>query len=461
MGAVPETMTRSPTRTALLNPKVGSKGLPDETFLRSMRESYPAIGLGKGRGPPDPDQSRPSSLLVQTTFQYPHPVYMRALRPPSFVAIVVAGVLALTATGEPLARAQSVDETEEQAEDAGRQAEVAAGLVDTALAERSEIEASLAVSIARISDLAAELSIVSSSLDTLRTQIAFADTELSGIKTDIETHAVDAYMTALVGSSVAFVGSSTVEEAMVAGQVVGDVVNEGTARVNELVTKRDALERMQEDFRVQQDRVEALKADVDAEIEHLASLYDQADAAVGQAIREANAADAAHRAALDAVDAAQAREAERRRQEERAPATTTPQPDPEPPPATTTPPSGETTTTDGGGGGRVDWDFPPAIEQWRSLVAVYFPSNRVDEALAILECESLGDPDAYNPYSGASGLFQFLPSTWASTSPKAGFSGASPFDPEANTGTAAWLANRYHELGQGYWAPWSCRRVLG
>jgi hypothetical protein len=384
---------------------------------------------------------------------------MRALRPPSLVAIVIAGALALTTTGEPLARAQSVDESEQQAEEAGRQAEVAAGLVDTALAQRAEIEAQLAVTIARISDLAAELSLVSSSLDTLRTQIAFADTELSGIKTDIETHAVDAYMTALVGSGVTFVGSSTVEEAMVAGQVVGDVVNEGTARVNELVTKREALEQLQDDYRVQQERVEALKTEVDAEIENLASLYDQADAAVGQAIREANAADAAYRGALDAVDAAQAREAERRRQQERAPATT-PQPDPGPAP-TTTQPGAVTTTDGGGGGGEGDWDFPPVIEQWKSLVEAYFPSSRVEEALAILQCESLGDADAYNPYSGASGLYQFLPSTWASTSPKAGFSGASPFDPEANIGTAAWLANRYQELGQGYWAPWACRRVLG
>jgi soluble lytic murein transglycosylase-like protein len=101
------------------------------------------------------------------------------------------------------------------------------------------------------------------------------------------------------------------------------------------------------------------------------------------------------------------------------------------------------------------------VERWRSLAAAYFPGNRVDEALAIIGCESLGDPDAYNPYSGASGLFQFLPATWASTSPKAGFSGASPFDPEANMGTAAWLANRYADIGQGYWSPWSCRRVLG
>jgi hypothetical protein len=385
---------------------------------------------------------------------------MRALRPLSLVALVAAGAMALTLGGEPAARAQSVGESEQQAEEAGRRAEAAAGLVDTALAERAGIEAELAVSIARISDLSAELSIVSSSLDTLRTQIAFADSELSGIKTDLETHAVDAYMTALVGSGVTFVGSSTVEEAMVAGQVVGDVVNEGTARVNELVTKRGALEKLQADFRAQEARVGALKAEVDGEIEHLASLYDQADAALGQAIREASAADAAYRGALNAVDAAQAREAERRRQQERAPATTTPQPDP-PAPTTTAPPETTPTSDDGGGGEEKDWDFPPVIEQWRSLVATYFPASRVDEALAILQCESLGDPDAYNPYSGASGLFQFLPSTWASTSPKAGFAGAGAFEPEPNVGTAAWLAGRYQELGQGYWAPWSCRRVLG
>lgn len=388
---------------------------------------------------------------------------MRALRPLPLVVLVVAIALVVLTAGGALAHAQSVDETEEQAEKKGRQAEVAAGLVDSAVADRAGIEAELAVSMARISDLAAELSLVSSSLDTLRTQIAFADTELSGIRTDIETHAIDAYMTALAGPGVTFVNSSTVEKAMVAGQVVGDVVNSGTARVNELVTKRDALEKLQADYRVQEEQVAALKAEVDAEVEHLAALYDEADTAVGQAIREANAADAAYREALSAVEAAQAREAERERQQERAPTTSTPPPNlgADPTPTTTAPPETTSSTDGGGGGGGENWDFSPVIEQWRPLVQAYFPSNRVDEALAILECESLGDPDAYNPYSGASGLYQFLPSTWASTSPKAGFSGASPFEPEANVGTAAWLANRYHELGQGYWAPWSCRRVLG
>lgn len=78
----------------------------------------------------------------------------------------------------------------------------------------------------------------------------------------------------------------------------------------------------------------------------------------------------------------------------------------------------------------------------------YFPADMVEPALRIIQCESLGDPDAYNPYSGASGLFQFLPGTWAVIAPKAGFSGVSVFDPEANIGAAAWLTAYYESLGR-------------
>jgi peptidoglycan hydrolase CwlO-like protein len=389
---------------------------------------------------------------------------MRALRSLTLLALFSSFALGVATVDHHTARAQTIDESEQEAEAAERQAEAAAGLVDTAVVRRAEIESELAVSIARISDLSAQLSAVSSDLDSLKSQIAFGDAELNGIEADIEIHAIDAYMDALVGPGVSFVNSANVEQAMVTGQVVGDVVTAGAARVNELVVRREALEDLQADYRVQQDRVTALRARVDTEIEHLAALYDEADAAVGNAVREANAADAAHREALNAVDAAQAREEERRRQEERAPGTTTPPPEEEEDTPTTTTAPEAPDTTDGGGDGNDGgggWDFPPSVEQWRSLVQAYFPSSRVDEALAILQCESLGDADAYNPYSGASGLFQFLPSTWASTSPQAGFSGASVFDAEANTGTAAWLANRYQELGKGYWSPWSCRRVLG
>lgn len=385
---------------------------------------------------------------------------MRALRIRP-LALAVAVAVASLVVGGSLALAQTVDEAEQDAELAQQQAEVASGLVDAAVAQRGEIEAELATSITRINELAAELSRVSAGVDTLQTQIGFADTELSGIQVALETHAVDAYMTALASPGVTFVNSSNVEEAMIAGQVVEDVVSSGLAQVDQLVVKRDALERLQIALTDQQAKVAALKDEVDAEVEHLAVLYDEADAEVGRAVREAAVADAAYREALSAVDAAQAREAERRRQEERSASGPPPTTEPDPgagSPTTTAPP--EPTTTDGGSGGGGGWDFPPAVEQWRSTVASYFPAGRVDEALRIIQCESLGDSDAYNPYSGASGLFQFLPSTWASTAPKAGFPDSSPFDPSANIGAAAWLAGRYQALGQGFWAPWSCRRVL-
>jgi peptidoglycan hydrolase CwlO-like protein len=390
---------------------------------------------------------------------------MRALRPLIALALVLLALTTAVGWPDP-AVAQTVEEAEQEANAAERQADAAAGLVDAAVARRSDLEAQLAASITRINDLAAELSEVSSSLDSLAAQIAHGEAEMSGIESDIELHAVDAYMTALAGPGMSFVNSDNVEQAMVTGQVVGDVVNSGAARVNELIARRDALEGLRQDYEVQQEQVSELKAEVDAEIENLAALYDEADAAVGQAVRDANTADAEFREALSAVDAAQAREEERRRQAERPTTTTTAPAPPDEDDATTTtttsaPPEPTTTTDDGGGGGGGTWDFPPAVERWRSLASAYFPGSRVDEALAIIDCESLGDPDAYNPYSGASGLFQFLPATWASTSPKAGFSGASPFDPEANIGTAAWLANQYGNLGQGYWSPWSCRRVLG
>jgi hypothetical protein len=61
-------------------------------------------------------------------------------------------------------------------------------------------------------------------------------------------------------------------------------------------------------------------------------------------------------------------------------------------------------------------------------------------------CESGFSPFAHNP-SGASGLFQFLPSTFRST-PYAGFSIWSPY---ANALAAGWM----HERGRG--GEWVCQ----
>ncbi len=380
---------------------------------------------------------------------------MRSLRLlTAFLALAL--VASVVTPGVPFARAQSTEDAQDAADEAERRADAASGLVDEAVTNRNEIEADLTVSITRMNELAAELSLVGANIDRISAEVGFADVELAGIQQDIESQAVSAYMTVVASPTVNVVNSRSVEEAMVASKVVEDVVADGRETVGELSQKKNSLRQLQETFLSQQDEYTQLQAEIDAEVEHFTELYEQADARVAQLIRDAEEADRQYRAALTALQVAEAKEAERARQENRPPPTTTPS-SPTTTSGNTTTSNGNTTTTSGGGG---SWNHPPAVEQWRPLVTQYFPSHRVEEALRIINCESNGDPNAVNPYSSASGLFQFLPSTWVTTAPQAGWAGYSVFHPEANVSSAAWLANRFEELGSYYWQPWSCRRVL-
>ncbi len=66
--------------------------------------------------------------------------------------------------------------------------------------------------------------------------------------------------------------------------------------------------------------------------------------------------------------------------------------------------------------------------------ADHYGQPRAD-MLRVAQCESVLDPNAVNPASGVSGLFQFLPSTWATTP----YADEDIFDPEANAYAAAWM----------------------
>lgn len=383
---------------------------------------------------------------------------MRFLRP--FSALLAISLLvSMVATDGTLALAQSTEDAEDAVDEARDRARAASGFIDEAVANREEIERQLADSIARLNELTSQLSIVGANIDRIASQVGYADVELAGIQADIEDQAVDAYMTVVSSPSVSVVNSGTVEQALVASSVVEDVVADGRLTVSQLVAKRRELTELQETYLADQEQYREIQQEVDEEVANYTSLYEQADADVAEAIREAETADRAYRAALTAVEVAKAKEEERQRQENRSSTTPTTAPtSPTTAPPTTTSPTPSSTS---GGGGSGPWNHPPSVEQWRSLVQQFFPSNRVEEALRVIDCESNGDPEAVNPYSGAAGLFQFLPSTWATTSPNAGYAGSSPLDPEANVATAAWLANHYQELGYSYWHPWSCKRTLG
>lgn len=72
------------------------------------------------------------------------------------------------------------------------------------------------------------------------------------------------------------------------------------------------------------------------------------------------------------------------------------------------------------------------------------------QLLRVAWCESRYNPSAYNA-SGASGLFQFMPRTWAANSVRAGYSGASVWDPVASANTAAYMFS----IGQA--GQWTCK----
>src|SRR5207237_4497140 len=74
-----------------------------------------------------------------------------------------------------------------------------------------------------------------------------------------------------------------------------------------------------------------------------------------------------------------------------------------------------------------------------------------EQLLRVAWCESRYDPGAYNASHGDSGLFQFIPSTWAANSARLGYAGASAFDPVASANVAAWMFSR------GSASLWTCR----
>jgi soluble lytic murein transglycosylase-like protein len=367
-------------------------------------------------------------------------------------------LLLLTLVLAPLVASAQVEL--EQAEGAKEQAD---GLVTVALANRTEVEAQLLATLESYQDLAFELSSVSADLARLSDLVDMTGTALEAARQSVDRQGVEAYMQALSLPGGIFWGSDSIEDAMVAQRTLAILAGVDEDEAAALaVSERDlqALDqRYQADFR----RVESLAVQVEAEAARLQELFTMADLTVALAIGDALAADAAYRSALDEVEQARKAEEELERQAERSTTTTLTTAGVSTPvvttPAVTTPGVTSSTSTAPASTtipGGISRPLKPAVEQWRSLVASYFDPVMVDQALSIIQCESLGDPNAYNPYSGASGLFQFIPGTWAVTSVKAGFGGSSVFDPEANIASGAWLSSYYGAAGRNPWTPWHC-----
>ncbi len=363
--------------------------------------------------------------------------------------------------GAPSARATTVTEAEQRADQAEVAKENAYAVVSEAAENRAEIEAQLFDALNRYDAAVTALAAANRSLELVGRALVAAEADSVGVSAELSDQIVAAYMQAVLTPGSIVVGTDTIEQAMVVDHVFSAGQTDNLAQLDQLTVQQSDLVRLRSEHEAERARVEQLEAELAAETENLEQVFAQADSELAAAYRRAADADAAYRAALSDVDRARAAE-EQRRQDEQTSTTT----------AVATPGAtggdddgvATTTTTTTSTSPPPNDDPPPGIrpevERWRSTVAAYFPASRVDEALLIIQCESLGDPDAVNAFSGASGLFQFLPSTWAVASLGAGVSDASVLDPAANTAAAAWLFGYYEANGRDGWSPWACRYYL-
>jgi soluble lytic murein transglycosylase-like protein len=387
-----------------------------------------------------------------------------------FAALIVVSTL-LSGVTPVLAQ---VDEAERRARETSEEVDTAYAVVSEAVANAREVEAALFIALDEYQIAAVDLAAASIRLDQVTRSLTFADAEAVAAEQTLHSHTVTAYMEAVTSTASIVLDTGTVEDALVVGQVVRESQTNALSTLSDLLAQRNELERLRADHAIELVQVETLQQSLASRTAELQELFIAANAEVAAAFTMASAADAAHRAALDDVDRALAEEEAARR----AATTTTTRPDTTttaPPTTTTTPPPATTaaddttttttlatttTTTSAPAGSWPPIPISDRVLAWRPVLEQYFAADLVLDSMVIMQCESLGDPDALNPYSGASGLFQFMPGTWAVASVKAGVGDRSVFDGEANIIAAAWLAEYYRTNSGDPWRPWTCRSHL-
>ncbi len=304
----------------------------------------------------------------------------------------------------------------DEAEDAEAESDSARSSVRTQRAQLSETGAALAIAFGEYRARTEELEALTLTIATVREEVQVIERTLAAARDQALDQAVEVYTSAVAGTGLfsLFVGSSPADAVIAAG-VLDDLAQAERSHVANYVALRSDLDRRKAELDTRQGEMAEVRAVAESTKLDLEVLYAEVAEELAAAEARVRAADAAYAEALDAI------EKERRR-----------------------------------------LAMLRGAESWRSLVEIYFPEDLVQEALAIIQCESRGNTDAVNPTSGASGLFQFLESTWSWASVEAGFPGASRFDPEANTAAAAWLVDASIQTNHqwGRWGHWACRRVV-
>ena len=400
------------------------------------------------------------------------------------LAVSVFSLLASSVIGlvTPVRAQTGVDEATREAEQAADAVDSAYEIVDAAVSERDAIEDQLFEALDRYSVNAERLSELGTQLTRLDDSLAITEARTVSTRDLFEIQAVTAYIQAVSSEGILIFHSGTVERAMVAGETLRRSSNETLSALDRYLAFSQELGSIREQIAAQRVATDAARQQLEADSAELERLFAAANGNVAEAFDRAQAAEAELARAVDEVRAAELAEAERRREETASTRSTTTTTSTPPASAatstsstststssatstssTTTTTTAPSTTTTTPAPPPAEWPPIPissAVLAWRPVLEQHFAADLVLDSMVIMQCESLGDPNAVNPYSGASGLFQFMPGTWAVASVQAGVGDRSVFDGEANIIAASWLAEYYRSRGYDPWRPWSCRIYL-
>ncbi len=316
----------------------------------------------------------------------------------------------------PVMAAPSVPEAEQAAQEAKADRAAAQRHYDRRAAIAQDVSARLDATMVRYEATLYEVEAATFAAIETRTELESAQRTVNLLNDSVQTGAASVYMSRVAGNGPIPILSSSLESAAVIGDFLARVNESALRDIGRLEVARTRLQVLGERRDEAKTELEASYRKLQVLETELEGLLEQADREAAAALRGVERADDQYRQSLKDLEEAR----------------------------------------------RLAW-LTEGVEHWRPLVDKYFPPRLVLQALAVMRCESGGNPDAVNASSGASGLFQFMAGTWAWTSVKAGFPGASRFDPEANVAAAAYLVDysiRTNHPG-GPWGRWSCQPPPG
>ncbi len=388
------------------------------------------------------------------------------------LAVSVFSFLTLALVVTPVRAQTDIDDARRQEERAAADAEGAFEIVDAAVAERAAIEAELFEVLDRYQANAERLAETSAALDGLNDTLAVAEARQEATRDSFEAQAVAAYMNAVGSTAVIVIDTGSIESAMVAQETLGRSSRATLAVLDGFLAFRDQVDEIRDATAARAEQAAEVQTDLDGDAAELERLFATANADVAAAYQQALEAEARLTSATETLQTARqttttttAPPADSTSTTASPTTTTTTNPTAPEANATTSTTTTTTSTTTTTTSTTAPPSWPPipinsATYGWRQMLEAHFAADLVLDALVIIQCESVGDPSAVNPYSGASGLFQFMPGTWAVASVEAGVGDRSVLDGEANIIAASWLAEYYRSRGFDPWRPWSCRSLL-